>query len=185
MKQVKKEKVLVAVVITGMMLFLLEKTITYSPVTDMPVVKVQYTYVYDLPIEVENEEKEEIAPVQQLCVKSEDEELLARLIYAEAGSSKCSYEMKYLVGVVALNRVASPDYPDTLQEVVYQTESTLQYACVEDGNINKQPTEECVQIAHDLLTNGYDVPDNVIFQSESRQGSGVYKHIGNMYFCYR
>lgn len=176
-----------AVVTTGMLLLMLEKTITYSPVTDIEIAKVHEQYAsYKQTIEVqENEEKTEIAPVQQFCVKPEDEELLARLIYAEAGSSKCSYEMKYLVGVVALNRVASPDYPDTLQEVVYQRKPTLQYACVEDGNINKQPTEECVQIAHDLLTNGYDVPENVIFQSESRQGSGVYKHIGNMYFCYR
>ena len=37
--------------------------------------------------------------------------------------------------------------------------------------------------AEDLLRNGPIGPENLIFQSEFKQGSDVYKHIGNQYFC--
>lgn len=128
----------------------------------------------------------EVAPVQsdEPVIDESELDLLSRLIFAEAGSSTCSYEMKYLVGAVALNRVKSNDFPDSLIEVVYQDEP-LQYACVKDGHINYQPTQECIQIAYELLVNGTDIPETVVFQSEFIQGSGVYKQIDNMYFCYR
>ena len=113
---------------------------------------------------------------------TEDIELLARLIYAEAGSVKCTYEMRYLVGSVVINRVESKYFPNSIEEVIYQRG---QYACITDGHINNQPTEECYQIAKDLLENGTTAPETVLYQAEFKQGSGVYQKIQNMYFCYR
>ena len=112
--------------------------------------------------------------------RNQEVELLARLINAEAGAEWCTSEMKRLVGVVALNRTKHKAFPDTLKEVIYQQG---QYKCVIDGNINKQPTKECYIIAKNLLTNGYDDPKDVIWQSEFIQGKRVYKKIKNMYFC--
>lgn len=112
--------------------------------------------------------------------RNQEVELLARLINAEAGAEWCTSEMKRLVGVVALNRTKHKAFPDTLKEVIYQQG---QYKCVIDGNINKQPTKECYIIAENLLTNGYDDPKDVIWQSEFIQGKRVYKKIKNMYFC--
>ena len=45
-------------------------------------------------------------------------ELLAQLVHAEAGNQ--SFEGKYLVAEVVLNRVESPDFPDSITEVIYQ-----------------------------------------------------------------
>lgn len=115
-------------------------------------------------------------------VSEEDIDLLAHLLYAEAGYSWISDETLYYVGSVALNRVNSKYYPDTLYEVIYQKG---QYACTWDGNIEKTPTKRCYEIAEDLLRNGSVLPENVVYQASFKQGSGVYSYQDKMYFCYR
>ena len=125
-----------------------------------------------------NEETEEI----EIQPYSEEEyELLAHLLMGEAGANWCEDEMVYLVGCVVLNRVNSDKFPDTLEEVIYQKG---QYQCVIDGNFDKEPTDRCYETAADLLTNGSYIPENVVFQAEFKQGSGTYKKVQNMYFCY-
>ena len=114
--------------------------------------------------------------------KVQDIELLAHLIMGEAGDSRISDEHLYYVGSVALNRVADDDFPNTLKEVIYQKG---QYACTDDGNFDKEPTDRCWEIAQELLDKGSILPDSVVYQSEFEQGSGVYKKIGNTYFCYK
>lgn len=118
---------------------------------------------------------------KELPYSQEDYELLAHLLMGEAGSEACEEEMVWLVGCVALNRVKSDKFPDTLKEVIFQEG---QYQCVNDGNFDKEPTDRCWEIAHELLLYGSYIPDNVVFQAEFEQGSGTYKHIQNMYFCY-
>lgn len=117
-------------------------------------------------------------------INQEELELLAHLIYAEAGSDWIADETLYYVGSVVLNRMSSDLFPDTMYEVIYQTEPCLQYACTVDGNIEKEPTERCYRIAEDLLRNGSVLPENVIFQSSFKQGSGVYIYVDTIYFCY-
>ena len=110
----------------------------------------------------------------------EDIELLAHLIMGEAGSDYLPDEMRIYVGSVVLNRVSHDKFPDTLEEVIYQSG---QYACTWDGNFNKEPTDRCYEIATDLLTNGSVLPEDVVFQAQFIQGSDVYEKIGNTYFC--
>ncbi|MCD8295838.1 MAG: cell wall hydrolase [Clostridia bacterium] len=110
--------------------------------------------------------------------------LLARLIYAEAGSVKDD-ECLYAVGSVVLNRMADPDYPDTMWGVIYQTYPTLQYQCTEDGHINWEPDERCLEIAEDLLRFGPTIPADVVYQSEFLQGSGVWKRFENVVFSHK
>lgn len=112
----------------------------------------------------------------------EDIELLAHLIYAEAGADWCEYRMKYMVGAVVLNRVDSNLFPNNIKDVIYQKG---QYACVVDGHINNQYTAECYQIAEELIKYGSNIPKDVLFQAEFKQGSEVYAKVQNMYFCYR
>lgn len=178
----RKEEFISLSVGVGLLVEILLHVFTYDPVPQVQIANQRFEELC-----IKSDEKQEVAPVQQeMPVVDESElDILSRLIYAEAGSEVCSSEMRYLVGAVALNRVKSNEFPDTLREVIYQDEPCLQYACVKDGNIDKQPIEECVQIAYDLLTNGTDIPESVVFQSEFKQGSGVYRQIDNMYFCYR
>lgn len=114
-------------------------------------------------------------------VNETDVEMLAHLLNGEAGADWCSDEMVYYVGSVVLNRVNSDRFPDTLEEVIFQKG---QYACTWDGNYDKTPSERCYKIAEDLLINGSVLPSNVVFQAEFEQGSGIYKKVQNMYFCY-
>lgn len=121
-------------------------------------------------------------PIVNAPYDESDLEMLAHLIGGEAGANYCSDKMKYYVGSVVLNRVASDYYPDTLEEVIFQKG---QYACTWDGNYDREPTESCYEIAKDLLINGSVLPANVIFQAEFEQGDGVYCQEQNMIFCYK
>lgn len=110
---------------------------------------------------------------------SEDLNVLARIINGEACGE--SWESKIGVGSVVLNRVNSDRFPNTISAVAFQSG---QYACTWDGNYAKTPTEESINAAKYLLTYGSQFPVNVVFQAQFKQGHGVYKHIGNTYFCY-
>lgn len=122
--------------------------------------------------------------VEPRPINKEDMELLARLIHAEVGCVKDD-ECLYYCGSVVLNRVAADDFPNTIREVIFQTNPDIQYACTVDGNIKEDPTEREYEIAEDLLRYGSYIPEEVIYQSEFMQGSGLYIQIDNIYFCYR
>lgn len=116
-------------------------------------------------------------------IDSEELQLMAHLIYAEAGS--CSEEAMRYVGSVALNRVKDDCFPNTLHEVVYQKKPTIQYACIVDGNIDKEPSAESYKIAEELLRYGSEIPESVVYHAEFKQGSGIWKCIENIKFCYK
>lgn len=82
--------------------------------------------------------------------ESYDSYLLAKCIYAEARGEE--YIGKVAVGAVILNRVASPDFPDTIYGVIYQPWA---FTAVHDGQINLEPDGACYQAATDAL-NGWD-----------------------------
>ena len=114
---------------------------------------------------------------------NDEVDLLARLITAEQGYyTGADYEEKaYVCGSVVINRVNDPRFPDTLEGVIYQPG---QYQCVDNGHINREYDEVAFEIAAGLLEEGTDIPPNVVFGAEFKQGTGVYKKIGNTYFCY-
>ena len=117
----------------------------------------------------------------------EDLYVLSHIISAEAGN--CGEEMLIAVGSVVLNRVADERFPDTIKEVVFQTEPTLQYSPIRDGSYEKEPTDDALEVAEFLLENGSQLPADVIYQSNEIIGEyytqiepppGVGK---TMYFC--
>lgn len=109
----------------------------------------------------------------------EDLTILTRVIYGEASGQ--SWDFQVAVGSVVLNRVKSNKFPNTIKGVVFQRG---QYACTWDGNYNKTPNEQAKKVARYLLENGSQLPSYVLFQAEFLQGRGVYKKMGNTYFCY-
>lgn len=64
-------------------------------------------------------------------------ELLARLINGEARGE--SYQGQVAVGAVILNRVNSPQFPNTISAVIYQKG---QFSCVTDGQFDKEIAED-------------------------------------------
>ena len=76
--------------------------------------------------------------------------LLAKCIHAEARGEP--YIGMVAVGAVILNRVASPDFPNTIYEVIYQPWA---FTATHDGQINLEPDRAAYQAAQDAL-NGWD-----------------------------
>lgn len=76
--------------------------------------------------------------------------LLAKCIYAEARGEP--YTGKVAVGAVVLNRVKSSKFPNTISGVIYQPWA---FTCVNDGQINLEPNDECLRAARDAM-NGWD-----------------------------
>ena len=113
--------------------------------------------------------------------------LLAQVIHTEAGSAWLPDEWRLAVGEVVLNRVASPEFPDTLEEVVFQPG---QYSAADrDWFEVLIPYRSCLEAALRLLGGERVLNDGrVVFQSGGRQGGVALKLTdsvyGSTYFCY-
>ena len=139
------------------------------------------------PIMIVYECFDEVSVVEQIEVDEEELDLLAHLIFAEAGSDYLSDTMQQYVGSVVLNRIKSSYYPDNMHDVIYQKG---QYSCTWNGMIDYEYNDRAYECAKFLLENGSQLPENVIFQAEFKQGDGVYEALPinskrTMYFCYK
>lgn len=88
---------------------------------------------------------------------SNDLYLLAKCVYAEARGE--SYVGQVAVAAVILNRVASPDFPNTIYGVIYQPWA---FTAVHDGQINLEPDYQAYQAAQDAM-NGWDPTYGAIY----------------------
>ena len=112
--------------------------------------------------------------------------LLSKLITWEAGSSWLTEELRLCVGEVALNRVASPEFPDTLEEVIYQGG---QYTGTDTYDFRGAllPSRPCAEAALRLLLGERFLEPQVVFAGHAVQGKvhSVFRdlHYGSIYFC--
>ncbi len=112
---------------------------------------------------------------------------LARLIEHEAGSDCIDLEWRMCVGEVVLNRVASPEFPDSIEGVIFQPG---QYAGVDSDEFRNllDPDGLSVEAALRLLQGERLMEPQVVFQANFRQGGGEYLRFcseicGTTYFC--
>lgn len=112
--------------------------------------------------------------------------LLSKLISWEAGSDWLPDELRLGVGEVVLNRVASPEFPDTLEGVVYQYG---QYVGTDTPAFRYYltPTRPCVEAALRLLLGERILQPQVVFEGHAVQGKvhSLFRdlHYGTVYFC--
>ena len=142
----------------------------------------------------------------QLCQKLWWEEfdalnILAKTIYKEAGIAPWLHRIA--VGQVVMNRVASPDFPNTVREVVGQKyewydddgvfHRIYQYHpsyCENFEGIDRQFYEDAKFILDGNAVNIY-VPDDIIWQAEFPQGKEIWwisgvdypNYHSTTYFC--
>ena len=83
--------------------------------------------------------------------EDEEDEIywLSRIISAES-QGEC-WEGKLAVGNVVLNRVASPDFPDTIYGVIFDERWGGQFEPVRNGTVYNEPTPESVRAAKACL----------------------------------
>ena len=113
--------------------------------------------------------------------------LLSKLIYFVSGSEQLSDEWRMCTGEVVLNRMISPEFPNTMEEVIFQEG---QYDGVDTDYFAYvlTPTEECVEAALRLLRGERLMESHVVFQASSPQGGELYRsfydyELGNTFFC--
>lgn len=129
-------------------------------------------------VEAEQARQAEIAALQaQMEVYRQDQELLAALIYCEAGNQP--YEGQVAVGAVVLNRVRSGVYPNSIREVVYQSG---QFGPAITGKLDRvlaghSYTDTAMQAAADAIAGANPIGNCLYF------GCGNYGiKIGDHYF---
>ncbi len=81
---------------------------------------------------------------------SSDLYLMAKAIYAEGRGE--SYTGQVAIGAVIMNRVKSPNFPNTISGVIYQKGA---FTAVSDGQINLEPNQTAYDAAKDAM-NGWD-----------------------------
>lgn len=138
---------------------------------------------------VDNSIEDEV--VSEPSYTDEQLEILAIIIYQEAGGDKCSDDTRLKVGSVFLNRVNSPLFPDTFEEVATAERQygTLYWTGIKwpERAAHEQEShavERAYTLAKQLLIEGSILPDNVIWQAEFPQGDGTYCDQDGIYFCY-
>lgn len=88
---------------------------------------------------------------------SSDLYLLAKCVYAEARGEP--YVGQVAVAAVILNRVESPEFPNTIAGVIYQPYA---FTAVSDGQINLEPDQTAYNAARDAM-NGWDPTYGCLF----------------------
>lgn len=136
---------------------------------------------------IRNEKIEQLG-LDETMIEFDDLYLLSKIMYAEAGSVWLSDEWKMCVGEVVLNRVDSPEFADTIRDVL---EQPGQYYPKGDRYFNNlRPSERCVRLAVRLLEGERVMNDpSVVFQANFKQGGGIHTkfvddQLGATYFCF-
>lgn len=117
---------------------------------------------------------------------SSDVDLLARLVRAESQSEP--YAGKVAVALVVLNRIASEEFPDTMQGVIYQSG---QFSPVSNGSINRAADNDSIRAAKEAIATFAQANDGSLYfynpqtaSSRWLDGLATSKVIGNHTFKY-
>lgn len=117
-------------------------------------------------------------------------EMLALVIYQEAGGDACSDETRRMVGTVVMNRIADDRYPDTMHEVITQRGQygRLYWTGTMWPERASKPeeahaVERAYTIAEEVLLGARVLPEDVIYQAEFKQGTEVVAYQDGLYFC--
>ena len=105
-----------------------------------------------------------------------DKELLASLIFCEAGNQP--YEGQVAVGAVVLNRINSASYPNTMEEVIYQSGqfSPAMSGWLDRVGANGSYTDAAMQAAEDALA-GSNPVGNCLYFSVGGYGMRIGDHL--------
>lgn len=83
--------------------------------------------------------------------------MIAKMIYGEA-RGEC-YQGQVAVGAVIMNRLYSPDFPDTVYEVLFQDS---QFSAIDDGQYYLTPDDSAISAAYEAV-NGADPTGGALF----------------------
>ena len=85
---------------------------------------------------------------------------LGRIIQAESGNQPL--EGKIAVGSVVMNRVDSPDYPNTIYSVIFDDKYGVQFTPAATGSVWCTPSEDSIKAAK-IVLDGYRTDDDILY----------------------
>lgn len=92
-----------------------------------------------------------------LYITQSDLDLMAKLVYAESRGEP--FEGKVAVASVVLNRVVSPQFPNSIKEVIFQKNA---FSCVQNNEIAANPDQNCYNAVYEAIR-GVDPTNNALF----------------------
>ena len=121
----------------------------------------------------------------------EELEILALIVYQEAGEDRVSDDTRRLVAQVFLNRVNDSRFPDSFYEVATEERqygrlywTGIVWPDRASSQAEAHAVERAYKIAQEVLESDEPVcPEGVIFQAEFVQGD-IYAEQDGMYFCF-
>ncbi|MED3623487.1 cell wall hydrolase [Neobacillus thermocopriae] len=128
-------------------------------IMDSPIQNLDLIYAGEMVHTIKSEASPSNAPEIKVGYSKREIDLLARLVRAEAEIEP--FRGKIAVACVVLNRVASPKFPDTIKEVIYQKN---QFQPVMNGKINQPADQESIQAVHEAINeHRYLAADSLYF----------------------
>ena len=124
-----------------------------------------------------------VARYADVAMTEAERDELAAIIYLEARGEPA--EGQQAVAEVVLNRVVSPDFPDSVSEVLHQGESTAvpQFSTI--GLLSAAEPGQAQYDAIDAALYGPSIlPVDVVFFSRNGENDRVWGEIGGHVFCY-
>jgi hypothetical protein len=114
-----------------------------------------------------------------LELSQKDVDLMAKIVVLEAGGE--SFIGQRAVAEVILNRLAHPQFPNTIQRVLSQPGQFTTYAAIDRAHT----TEQNYEAVYAALSDIYPVlDDNVVYFAQRAQNKYLYVRIGAHFFCY-
>lgn len=114
----------------------------------------------------------------------EDEKyLLAKIAMAEAEGE--SIQCKTLVIMTVLNRVQDEQFPDSIEDVIFQkTGDTYQFSCIGNGRWDRvKPSDDCYEAVEVVKQNQYDYSGNCLYFESCEEEDNW--HSRNLTFLYQ
>lgn len=134
------------------------------------------------PVERAEEQPEEISRYADLDISEEDIELLAALAYHEA-RGEC-FDGQVAVIEVVLNRCLSPEFPDTVEDVVFQKYGDVWQFSPAPYIWTAEPTQTQYDAAYTAIeSTDYILPVETVFFSREAYNEHIVATIGNHVFC--
>lgn len=130
-------------------------------------------------------------PIPDKTYTDEELEILALIVYQEAGGDIVSDDTRRLVAQVFLNRVNDSRFPDSFYEVATEERqygrlywTGIVWPDRASSQEEAHAVERAYTIAQEVLESDEPIcPEGVIFQAEFVQGE-IYAEQDGMYFCF-
>lgn len=133
---------------------------------------------------------EKAAPEEVKLYTERELEMLACVIYQEAGGNEASDETRRMVGEVVLNRVNDPRFPDTIEGVLIQKSqygwmhwTGIVWAARASNPNEADAVARAYRCAKMVFEEERLLPEDTVFQAGFVQGKEIVATAPGFYFC--